>query len=67
VPFRLDVTPGAPPTLHNGGQTSVVWKVRVAYGDTVAWRRVGVLDPEALAGCRDEPSPGLLSFLAGLD
>jgi hypothetical protein len=67
LPFRLDVAAGAPPTLHNGGQTSVVWQVRVAFGDTVAWRRVGVLDPVALAGRRDEPSPGLLSFLASLD
>jgi hypothetical protein len=52
---------------RHGGRTSVVWPVRVAFGDAVAWRRVGVLDPEALAGRRDEPSPGLLSFLASLD
>jgi hypothetical protein len=67
LPFSVEVAPGAPPTLHNGGLTSVVWQVRVAYGETVAWRRVGVLDPEALAGRRDEPSPSLLSFLGSLD
>lgn len=67
LPFALDVAEGAPPTLHNGGQTSVVWQVRVEHGDTKAWRRVGVLDPEGLAGRRDEPSPSLLSFLGSLD
>jgi hypothetical protein len=67
LPFRLDVAAGVPPTLHNGGQTSVVWQVRASHGDAVGWRLVGVLDPEALAGRRDEPSPSLLSFLGSLD
>lgn len=67
LPFHVDVAAGAPPTLHNGGQTSVVWQVRVTYGDAVAWRLVGVLDPEARAGRRDAPSPSLLSFLGSLD
>lgn len=67
LPFLVDVEPGVPPTLHNGGQTSVVWQVRVSCGDAVAWRLVGVLDPEAQAGRRDEPSPSLLSFLGSLD
>jgi hypothetical protein len=65
--FSLVVADGAPPTLHNGGQTSVVWQLRVTYGKTTAWRVVGVHDPEALAGRRDAPSPSLLSFLGSLD
>ena len=56
-----------PPTLHNGGQTSVVWQVRVKRGKTMGWSLVGVLDPEAAAGTRNQASPSLLSFLASLD
>jgi hypothetical protein len=67
LPFSVEVPEGVPPTLHNGGQTSVVWQVRVEHGDASAWRRVGVLDPEARAGRRDQPSPSLLSFLGSLD
>ncbi|MDX6628177.1 MAG: hypothetical protein QOH00_423 [Gaiellales bacterium] len=67
IPFSIDVPAGVPPTLHNGGQTSVVWQVRVELGKTAGWRLVGVLDPEAAAGRRNEPSQGLISFLASLD
>ncbi len=67
LPFSVNIEPGVPPTLHNGGKTSIVWQVRVTYGDAVAWQLVGVLDPEAKAGRRDAPSPSLVSFLVGLE
>jgi hypothetical protein len=67
LPFSLEVPEGVPPTLHNGGKTSVVWQVRVSRGKSAGWNLVGVLDPEAAAGTRDQPSQGLLSFLASLD
>jgi hypothetical protein len=63
--FRIDVPEGVPPTLHNGGITSVVWKVEVQCGDRTGWALVGVLDPEATAGTREAPSPSLASFLSG--
>ena len=67
LPFRIDLRDGVPPTLHNGGLTSVVWQVRVKRGKTTGWTVVGVLDPEAAAGTRDQASPSLLSFLGSLD
>ncbi len=67
LPFSVDVPEGVPPTLHNGGKTSVVWQVRVKRGKTAGWTLVGVLDPEAAAGTRNQASPSLLSFLASLD
>jgi hypothetical protein len=67
LPFSIEVPEGVPPTLHNGGQTSIVWQVRVKRGKTMGWSLVGVLDPEAAAGTRDQASPSLLSFLASLD
>jgi hypothetical protein len=67
LPFSLEVPAGVPPTLHNGGVTSVVWKVEVKRGDSAGWSLVGVLDPEAAAGTRETPSPSLASFLAGFD
>jgi hypothetical protein len=67
LPFSVGVPEGVPPTLHNGGVTSVVWQVRVERGKSVGWNLAGVLDPEAAAGARDQPSQGLLSFLASLD
>jgi hypothetical protein len=67
VPFSVDVPEGVPPTLHNGGKTSIVWQVRVKRGKTAGWNLVGVLDPQATAGTRDQASPSLLSFLGSLD
>ena len=67
LPFSVDVPDGVPPTLHNGGQTSVVWQVRASRGKSAGWALVGVLDPQAAAGTRNQPSQGLLSFLASLD
>jgi hypothetical protein len=67
LPFSVDVPDGVPPTLHNGGQTSIVWQVRVMRGKSAGWALAGVLDPEAAAGTRDQSSQGLLSFLASLD
>jgi hypothetical protein len=67
LPFSVEVPAGLPPTLHNGGLTSVVWQVRVRVGKASAWATVGVLDPEALAGTRNEPSPSLLAWLGSLD
>ena len=66
LPFSVDIPAGVPPTLHNG-ETSIVWKVRVTLGDAAGWCLVAVLDPDAAAGIRDRPSPGLIDFLAGLD
>ncbi len=67
LPFSVEVPAGVPPTLHNGGTTSVVWQVRVELGDSAGWRLIGVHDPDGSAGIRDRPSPSLLSFLASLD
>jgi hypothetical protein len=67
VPFTLAVPAGVPPTLHNGGHSSVVWRVRAGSGGATGWRLVAVLDPTAAAGVRDRPSPTLLEFLGGLD
>jgi hypothetical protein len=67
LPFRFALPEGLPPTLHNGGQTTIAWQVRVKHGKTAAWAVVGVVDPEASAGRRNAPSPSLLSFLASLD
>ena len=67
LPFSVDVPAGIPPTLHNGVETSVVWQVRVRFGDATGWCLVAVLDPDAAAGIRDRPSPSLVGFLAGLD
>ena len=67
VPFQVAIPEGVPPTLHNGGATQVVWQVRVAVGDDAAWRSFVVLDPEALAGIRNRPSPSLIGFLSGLE
>ena len=67
VPFQVAVPEGVPPTLHNGGATTVVWQVRVAVGDDAAWRTFVVLDAEALAGIRNRPSPSLIAFLSGLE
>ncbi len=67
LPFAVDVPLGLPPTLHNGGKTSVVWPVRVTLGKATGWCLAGVLDPEGDAGIRNRPSPGLLAFLGALD
>jgi hypothetical protein len=67
LPFTVEVPAGMPPTLHNGGQTSVVWQVRARRGDAVGWTLVGVLDPDASAGTRNQGSPSLLQFLGSLD
>ena len=67
LPFRIDLRDGVPPTLHNGGKTSIVWQLRVTRGKATGWHLVGVLDPDASAGTRNQASPSLLSFLGSLD
>jgi hypothetical protein len=67
LPFSIEIPEGVPPTLHNGGLTSVVWQVRAIRGKSVGWSLVGVRDPEAAAGHRNQASPTLLQFLGSLD
>jgi hypothetical protein len=66
-PFSVDLPEGLPPTLRNGEASSIIWQVRVRFGDAAGWHLVAMLDPDGAAGIRDRPSPGLISFLAGLD
>jgi hypothetical protein len=60
--FELALPPGVPPTLNDGYEASIVWEVRAGE----AWRRVGVIDPDAVAGRRNGRADALLTFLAAL-
>jgi SpoOM protein len=61
-PFRIEIPAGAPPTLHDGDKTSVVWQARVSLGTSVGWTLVGVLDPESLSASRNLKASGLLDL-----
>ncbi|MEN0015837.1 MAG: hypothetical protein AAGC46_20900, partial [Solirubrobacteraceae bacterium] len=55
LPFKAAVPADAPPTVDSGGHGKIVWSIRVGVGKVTAWRTIGVLDPDASAGNRNNP------------
>jgi hypothetical protein len=53
LPFKIEVPADVPPTVHSGGESSVVWQLRAQVGKADGWRIVGVLDPTGAAGNRN--------------
>jgi hypothetical protein len=53
LPFKIEVPGDVPPTVHNGGDGSVIWQLRAEVGKSAGWRLIGVLDPTGAAGNRN--------------
>jgi hypothetical protein len=67
LPFALDVPTGVAPTLDGPGKTWIAWQARATFGGATGWRWVGILDPQATAGVRDQPPQGLLDWFVSLN
>lgn len=63
IPFTLELPAEAPPTVHTGSRGSVIWRLQVKAGKAKAWRTIGVLDPESVAGVRHSPQRAASWFL----
>lgn len=61
--FRLEIPAGVPPTLHNNDRTSITWEVRARAGQSTAWRRFAVLDPDGKSEVPELKSSGLLDLI----
>jgi hypothetical protein len=62
LPYELVLEPGVPPTFDTGHQ-HVAWQVRASVKGDEGWRWLGVLDPEARTGSREQ-SVSLIGWLA---